>query len=332
MKSTSQGSVDRAHQVGEEEDGALQHADEQRVAARVVARDLRAQLADAVLQIVRLDQDLADRRVAHEGAECRSPALGVQHPRSATARTPPPRSSIARPVRRRAATSSACFAAPGTSLPAAPSASRCTTSRAQRGRQRRKALERDLEPPGASSSCSPTSASSTSPSSRSSSAVRSTLAAAAGWICSSAGTSPLRTRLRAYLSPPLRHVVAPGQAALLAVGGRLRARDAEQRAHEQPVARAHAEQRAAARRGGEPVEDRLDLVVGGVARGDDGVALAPRRARASSRPRSARRAPTPGCSRPASGRRGRSIVSSTPSCSHSAAQWRSSSPASSRSP
>ena len=46
---------------------------------------------------------------------------------------------------------------------------------------------------------------------------------------------------------------------------RLGARDAEQRAHEQPVARGHAEQRAAAGRGGEPVEDGLGLVGRGVA-------------------------------------------------------------------
>ena len=63
-------------------------------------------------------------------------------------------------------------------------------------------------------------------------------------------------------------VVAPGEPALLAVGGRLRPGEAEQRPHQAAVARAHAEQRPAARRGGEPVEDRLDLVVGGVAGGD----------------------------------------------------------------
>ena len=40
MKSTSTGIVEVAHQVREEEHGALEHADEQQVLARVVARDL----------------------------------------------------------------------------------------------------------------------------------------------------------------------------------------------------------------------------------------------------------------------------------------------------
>ena len=38
MKSTSHGHVDLAHEVGEEEHGALEHADEQQVPALVVAR------------------------------------------------------------------------------------------------------------------------------------------------------------------------------------------------------------------------------------------------------------------------------------------------------
>ena len=40
MKSTSHGHVDAAHQVGDEEHGALQHAHHEELAARVVARDL----------------------------------------------------------------------------------------------------------------------------------------------------------------------------------------------------------------------------------------------------------------------------------------------------
>ena len=38
MKSTSQRHLDVAHEVGEEEHRALQHADQQQVAALVVAR------------------------------------------------------------------------------------------------------------------------------------------------------------------------------------------------------------------------------------------------------------------------------------------------------
>src|SRR4051812_5905354 len=55
-------------------------------------------------------------------------------------------------------------------------------------------------------------------------------------------------------------VVAPGEAALAAPRGGLLARDCEQRTDEPPRARRHPEQRAAARRCGEAVEDRLGLV------------------------------------------------------------------------
>src|SRR5205823_2079421 len=55
------GHADLAHQVGHEEDGALQHADEQEVASLVVGRDLPAELADPLVQAVLVDQDLADR-------------------------------------------------------------------------------------------------------------------------------------------------------------------------------------------------------------------------------------------------------------------------------
>ena len=60
MKSTSQATSMLAHEVGQEEDGALEHADQQQVLALVVARDLRPSCADAVLQVVGLDEDLAD--------------------------------------------------------------------------------------------------------------------------------------------------------------------------------------------------------------------------------------------------------------------------------
>src|SRR5207249_8706706 len=49
------------HQVGHEEDRALEHADEQQVAAFVVDRDLLAELGDAALQPLLVDQDLRDR-------------------------------------------------------------------------------------------------------------------------------------------------------------------------------------------------------------------------------------------------------------------------------
>src|SRR4029079_12073632 len=46
-----------AHQVGHEEDGAVEDADEEEVAARVVGRDLLAPLRDAPLERLAADQD-----------------------------------------------------------------------------------------------------------------------------------------------------------------------------------------------------------------------------------------------------------------------------------
>src|SRR4051812_48931043 len=57
--------VDLAHQIAEEEHGALQDADEQQVAAVVVARDLGPELGHPRPQLVRLDEHLPDR---HAGA------------------------------------------------------------------------------------------------------------------------------------------------------------------------------------------------------------------------------------------------------------------------
>ena len=53
-----------AHEVGEEEDRALEDADQEQVLARVVARDLLAHLAHPVLELVGLHEDLADGFVA----------------------------------------------------------------------------------------------------------------------------------------------------------------------------------------------------------------------------------------------------------------------------
>ena len=59
--------VEVAHQVGQEEDGALEDADQQQVAPLVVARDLGRHLLDAVLKLVRLDEDLPDVLVLEQG-------------------------------------------------------------------------------------------------------------------------------------------------------------------------------------------------------------------------------------------------------------------------
>jgi hypothetical protein len=67
MKSISQ---DRqvAHQVGHEEDRALEHADQEQIAARVVGGDLLAELLDALLEGVLVDEDLRDRLLQLGGA------------------------------------------------------------------------------------------------------------------------------------------------------------------------------------------------------------------------------------------------------------------------
>ena len=66
----------------------------------------------------------------------------------------------------------------------------------------------------------------------------------------------------------VRLILTPLQPPLQAVAGGLRAGIREQRPYEDAVTGAHAEQRAAARRGREPVQDRLDLIGRGVARRD----------------------------------------------------------------
>ena len=90
--------------------------------------------------------------------------------------------------------------------------------------------------------------------------MRSTLASAAGCTARSAGHEPVSHPRPREALVVVALVLAPLQAARLAVGGRLLARDAQQRADQPPVARRHPQQRAPARRGREPVENRLDLV------------------------------------------------------------------------
>src|SRR4051795_5534380 len=57
--------VDVAHEVGQEEDRALEDAHQQQVALGVVGRDLPVDLADLRLEVVGLDEDLADLGVPH---------------------------------------------------------------------------------------------------------------------------------------------------------------------------------------------------------------------------------------------------------------------------
>jgi hypothetical protein len=63
--------VQVAHEVGQEQEGALEDADQQEILAGVVAGYLIRHLLDAMLQLVGLDEDLADL-FAHGAAESRS--------------------------------------------------------------------------------------------------------------------------------------------------------------------------------------------------------------------------------------------------------------------
>jgi len=54
---------DRAREVGQEDEARLQQRDEQQVAAGVVAGDVGAELADAGLQFLGCEKDLAYTRV-----------------------------------------------------------------------------------------------------------------------------------------------------------------------------------------------------------------------------------------------------------------------------
>jgi hypothetical protein len=51
---------DRSGEVGEEDEARLQQRDEQQLALRVVARNLGAQLLDPRLQLLGLEEDVAD--------------------------------------------------------------------------------------------------------------------------------------------------------------------------------------------------------------------------------------------------------------------------------
>ena len=222
----------------------------------------------------------------------RRAALGPNRsaPPRTTARRPPPRSS-APPSREREDLVRAVADAGARGRRRRRRRARCTASRRSAGGQRG---ERAPTCRRGRSAPRRRRASSTAASSRRSSSVRSTFASAAGWSARSAGSSSWRTRLRANAGASFvgsSRQASPRAAQCAAVSSRV---TAEQRPHQPALARAHAEQRPAPGRGGEPVEHRLDLVGGGVAGGDD--AAAP--ARAPRPRRSARRAPTPaGCPR-----------------------------------
>ena len=83
------------HQVGHEEDGTLEHADQEQVTTLVVARDLDAELGHAGAQALPVDQDLAHRpfqlRLTHSRSRRRqSRHLRSRIPLPATAKPRPP--------------------------------------------------------------------------------------------------------------------------------------------------------------------------------------------------------------------------------------------------
>ena len=144
------GDVEVAHQVGEEEHGALEHADHDQLAAGVVAADLRAQLGDAPLQVLSGDEGLADRGVDH-GAQSRyrgrsRHALGAEDAALDDGADAAAEVERVEPLRRRPATWSAKRAAPATGRPAASSARRWRTSRRSAGCSSAKRCERDRAP------------------------------------------------------------------------------------------------------------------------------------------------------------------------------------------
>ena len=188
MKSISQGTVEVAHQVGEEEHGALQHADHEQVAALVVPADLLAQLGDAPLQVLAGDQGLADRRVAHGRSAAqsrlgRASALGAQH--AALGDRPHAAAEVehrgAGAAQRRHLVGVVGSPGDGTAGGAVGEPLDDEPAQGRGSSARRSSSIVPRGDPFEPSSSAATSASSTSASSRSSSAVRSTLRAAAGW-------------------------------------------------------------------------------------------------------------------------------------------------------
>ena len=84
MKSISHGHADRAHQVGHEEHGSLEHADEQELAAGVVGGDLLAELADPRLQASRRRSGPRRRRARARTGSCRIAARVASTPSAST--------------------------------------------------------------------------------------------------------------------------------------------------------------------------------------------------------------------------------------------------------
>src|SRR5438094_251195 len=93
------GHRDRAHQVGHEEDRSLEHAHEQELAPRVVGGNLAAELVDACLEHVLLDQDLADSALDLRAVHVRTASIPGASTMPGTATTSSPRTTSGQPSR-----------------------------------------------------------------------------------------------------------------------------------------------------------------------------------------------------------------------------------------
>ena len=289
MKSISHGTVRSPHQVGHEEDGALEHADEQQIAARVVGRDLVAELGDArrsASSSIRTSPTPARARVSAH-------SLPLRRSRRAPRRCPAPR----RPRRRarRAATPRARSAGPSRprTRPGPSSAAREPVARrASRAREGRAASEsirhgapahlaRRARPGPRSSQRRSYSRTAWTPPprstplraarareqlrraalGRSSASAEQVLLRAPGGAARSSGR--ISSRIRPRTVSRVRRVDAERQPVGAAVRLGLLAPERQQRPDDAVLALRLDPARAAAR--DEPVEDRLDLVGGRVA-------------------------------------------------------------------
>ena len=285
--------------------GALEDADEQQVAAGVVLRDLAAELADAPREVIGLDEDLADGFVAHErrsvSARCRAAVsdraaarggrrrraagrrgLDAQHPAlddragavAEVERAVAEREDVAQARGgARAQPAGGVLGEPPQDEPRQRGRQRARGARPRSGRGRRARSRRPRRARRPPRAAAPPSARRCAPPPDAARAARARGRHARG--CA-------RTRGRRWIRP--RATRSPRAAQCAAVSARV---TPQQRAHEQPVALGHAEQRAAARRRGEPVEDGLGLVGRGVARRQPS-AERRRHARAGAQPHVAR--------------------------------------------
>ena len=188
-------------------------------------------------------------------------------PYSATARSPPPRSSdCVPPVAERQHLVG--LAATAARSPAAARPARAAPAARSAGGSARSASSATAGPPPSSASASVHGARRAPRPRRAAGAPsRRSCARPPGASSRSAGSSSCAHARAREAGVGVRRVLAPLEAARAAVLARLLAGDLEQRAHQPPAPRLHAEQRPPAGRDGQPVEHGLGLVGRGVGGG-----------------------------------------------------------------